>query len=48
MVKQGKLCPRIGRAKKGRIVNVYGDNKKDEETTKQFVRRTKASIHLPL
>ena len=48
MVKQGKLCPRIGRVKKGRIVNVHADNKKDEETARQFVKRTKASIHLPL
>ena len=48
MEKQGKLCPRIGRAKEGRIVNVHGDNKKDEEIARQFVRLTKASIHLPL
>ena len=33
---QGKLYPRIGRAKIGRIVNVHGDNKKDEETARQF------------
>ena len=48
MVNQGKLCPSVDRAKKRRIVNVYGDNKKDKEAARQFVRRTKASIHLPL
>ena len=48
MVNQEKLCPIVGRAEKRRIVNVHGDNKKDKETARQFVRRTKASIHLPL
>ena len=38
MVNQGELCPSVGRAESGRIVNAHGRNEKVEEAAKASVR----------